>query len=185
MKIIRFNDIPQFTRHGSWECDYDLEGVLRFISDERKLGLNMDPDFQRGHVWTTHQQSKWIEFFLRGGKTGRVLYFNHPGWHQEYKGEFVIVDGKQRCEAIRRFLGNEIKAFGSYYHEYTDKIRISGHTMRINVNTLRTRAEVLQWYIEFNSGGTPHSKEEITRVRKLLAAERRITHPSNQTGNPQ
>jgi len=171
-KITRFEDIPQFTRGGSWECDFDLEGVLGFIQDEQKDNrLNMDPDFQRGHVWTEDQQSRWIEFFLRGGKTGRVIYFNHPGWQSNYLGDMVIVDGKQRCEAIRRFLGNEIKAFRSYHREYTDTLRRSGHTMRINVNDLKTRAEVLQWYIEFNSGGTPHSDEEIARVGKLLVAE--------------
>lgn len=171
-KITQFCDIPQFTREGSWECDYDLEGVMRFIRDERQLGLNMHPDFQRGHVWTKDQQVKWVEFFLQGGKTGRVLYFNHPGWRTSYTGEFVIVGGKQRCEAIRRFLVNEMKVFGSYFLEFTDKMRIMNHTMKINVNNLKTRAEVLRWYCDMNDGGTPHSEAEIERVRKLLEAEK-------------
>lgn len=171
-RITQFDDIPQFTRQGSWECDFDLDGVLRFIANEQKDNrLNMDPDFQRGHVWTNEQQVRWIEFFLRGGRTGRVLYFNHPGWGSNYKGEMVIVDGKQRCEAIRRFLGNEIVAFGSYFCEFTDTLRRSGHTMRINVNNLKTRAEVISWYCDMNAGGTPHSDEEIARVKLLLEAE--------------
>jgi len=36
------------------------------------------------------------------------------------------------------------------------------------VNNLKTRKEVLQWYIEFNSGGTVHTDAEIQRVKKLL-----------------
>ena len=59
---------------------------------------------------------------LRGGITGRDLYFNHPGWMRDWKGEFVMVDGKQRLEAIRRFFHNEIPAFDSLFKGFTDKI---------------------------------------------------------------
>jgi len=43
--------------------------------------------------------------------------------------------------------------------------------MKINVNDLQTRAEVLQWYIDFNSGGVVHTAEEIARVKALLEKE--------------
>lgn len=175
MKYTRFSDIPQLTKQGSWECDFPLDDVWLQIEkwqrDEMGGGLDINPDFQRGHVWTEAQQVAWLEFFLRGGKTGRVLYFNHVGWMRDWRGPFVIVDGKQRLEAIRRFLHNEIVVFGSHYREFTDRLRII-QTMKINVNDLNTRAEVLQWYIEFNAGGTPHTEREIDRVRGLLEAEK-------------
>lgn len=171
MKYTRFQDIPQFTRSGSWECDFPLDSVWRQIETwQKEDGLDLNPDFQRGHVWTEAQQIAWLEFFVRGGKTGRILYFNHPGWNRGYQGQSVIVDGKQRLEAIRRFLHNEIPVFGSYYREFTDSLRIT-QTIKINMNDLRTRAEVLQWYIEFNAGGTPHTEDEIERVRELLRKE--------------
>ena len=40
--------------------------------------------------------------------------------------------------------------------------------MLVNVNDLQTKREVLQWYIEMNSGGTPHTEAEIERVKKLM-----------------
>ena len=30
-KITRFQDIPQFTPPGQWECDYDLPYLIKFI----------------------------------------------------------------------------------------------------------------------------------------------------------
>ena len=78
------------------------------------------------------------------------------------------MDGLQRITAISRFVHNEIKVFGSYFKEYTDSPRIVMDTIRVNINDLKTRREVLQWYIDMNAGGTPHSKEEIDRVRGLL-----------------
>jgi len=163
------------TRDGNWECDFGLDEVWNFVKkqQEDRLNLNLDPDFQRAHVWDEAKQIAWIEFILRGGKTGRVLYFNHPGWMRSFKGEMVIVDGKQRLEAIRRFCQNEIPVFGSYLKEYTDPGRLfPQNTIKINVNTLQTRREVLQWYIDLNAGGVAHTSEEIEKVRKLLAEEK-------------
>lgn len=40
----------------------------------------------------------------------------------------------------------------------------------MDVNCLQTRKDMLQWYIDMNSGGTVHSEEEINRVKKLLTA---------------
>ena len=31
-----------------------------------------------------------------------------------------------------------------------------------------TEREVLQWYVDMNAGGTPHTTEEIDRVKKLI-----------------
>lgn len=176
MKYIRFRDVPQFIQHGSYECDVSPDRLIvnieEFVSRD---GLQLDPDFQRGHVWSEAQQRAFIEFFLKGGKTARVLYFNKPSWHHAPRtdyNDFVIVDGKQRYEAWRKFIKNELKVFGSYFKEYQDGIRLM-NTMKMNINDLQTKAEVLQWYIDFNSGGVVHTDDEINRVKKLLAAEKR------------
>jgi hypothetical protein len=177
MRYTRFEDIPQFTREGSWECDYRLSNLLNTLAEwERDCGLNLEPDFQRAHVWTEEQQIAYVEFFLRGGKTSRVIYFNCPSWHSRVNkyDDFVIVDGKQRLRAFTRFLKDEIKVFGSLCSEFEDGLRLH-HTVRINVNNLKTRAEVLNWYLQFNSGGTVHTTEELDRVRDLLDAEHLCT----------
>lgn len=43
--------------------------------------------------------------------------------------------------------------------------------MKVNINDLKSKREVLQWYIEMNAGGTPHSNEEIRRVKALMEKE--------------
>lgn len=178
-KITRFRDVPKFISHGSWACDYSLPFLVTTIQKwEREedgcVPLQLNPDFQRGHVWTRSQQIAYVEFLLRGGTSGREVYFNCPSWHTSVAvgayDEFVCVDGLQRLTAIRRFLQNEIPVFGSKYSEYTDSLR-SSTTVRVHVNDLKSREEVLRWYLEMNAGGTPHSKKEIQRVKDLLDAE--------------
>lgn len=133
--------------------------------------VDLDPDFQRGHVWTEQQQIAFVEFGLRGGTSARTIFFNSTEF---YKGEPIeIVDGKQRLEAVARFLRNEIPAYGTLYEEYEDDLWMShmGASFRVCVNRLQTRAEVLQWYLEINDGGIAHTSEEIKRVRELLRKE--------------
>jgi|688.fasta_scaffold168898_3 hypothetical protein len=171
---MNFRDIPPFTQDGNWECNYDLKSLMRAIDDWEKEGLQLNPDFQRGHIWSEEQQIKYMEFFLKGGKTGRVIYLNNDGWGDgelPSKNGFVCVDGLQRLTAIRRFMNNEIKVFGFYYNEFSGNIR-SATDIRVNINNLKTKKEVLQWYLEFNAGGTIHTEEELNKVRKLLDEEK-------------
>jgi hypothetical protein len=176
MKYTRYQDIPQFVQCGSYEVDVSPDRMLVNIEDFKKdYDLQMDPDFQRAHVWSEAQQRAFIEFFFRGGRTARVVYFNKPSWHRLQStgyDDFVIIDGKQRVEAWRKFYANEIKVFGSYAREYKDSPHLL-QTMKMNINDLQTRAEVLQWYIDFNSGGVVHTDEEIERVKELLKKEKR------------
>ena len=75
----------------------------------------------------------------------------------------------QRITAAQRFVHNEIQVFGSYFKEYEDKLRLANDaTMILNVNNLKSEKEVLQWYIDMNAGGTPHTNEEIERVKKMI-----------------
>ena len=74
----------------------------------------------------------------------------------------------QRLTAIYRFINNEIKVFGSYFNEYTDLAMLNSHTVKLNINDLKTEREVLQWYIDMNAGGTPHTTEEIERVKQMI-----------------
>jgi hypothetical protein len=83
-------------------------------------------------------------------------------------GRMVIVDGKQRVEAVLGFLNNEVKAYGYYRNEYEDEWNWFHSSFHFHVADLKTRKEVLQWYLDMNTGGTMHTDEEVEKVKKLL-----------------
>ena len=168
---MKFRDISQLTSDGNYQVNMSLEYITGWINENvQDLGLQLNPDFQRGHVWTEEQQIKYMEYLLKGGKSARVIYFNHPNWMMSWKGEFVCVDGLQRLTTCMKFMNDELKVFGYYYSDFEDKLRHID--LLINVNNLKTRKEVLQWYIEFNTGGTVHTDEEINKVKRLLDEEK-------------
>jgi hypothetical protein len=153
---------------------HHLERALRHYAEDYTLDL--DPDFQRDFVWTERQRTAFVEHCLRGGTYGRTLYFNAPGWPEFDDGDLTIelVDGKQRLAAARDFMAGELKVFGGWTlgdFDEPERLRRMNQCFHFAINGLRTRAEVLQWYLDINAGGTAHSEDELDRVRGLLAEE--------------
>lgn len=174
--MAKFSDIKKFTRPAYYKVNMPwiyLEEWLERMSEKNTAmaSLELNPDFQRGHVWTDEESIRYVEFKLSGGYAVNDLYFNCNGWMRSWKGPFVCVDGLQRITAVMKFLNNEIKAFDSFYKEYEDRLGLEPEFI-IHVNNLETRKEVLQWYLEMNSNGRVHTPEELNKVRKLLEKEK-------------
>jgi hypothetical protein len=161
---------------------YEVDSFMHMV--ERAIqtyvddyGLELVPDFQRGHVWTQEQQERFIEAVIRGAVStaGLLIQFNCASFASKSTGDLPphmqCIDGLQRLTAIRRYVAGEIKAFGRTVDELTGTpFDVRRYMFRIAVHDFQTRADLLQYYLDLNAGGTPHSKEEIERVRALRAA---------------
>jgi len=181
---LKFNEIPYYQAPNYRVCvpwDHfveewirkDEKGVYWHGKDNACL-IELQPDFQRGYVWTQEQQIAYIEAMFRGCITGREIYFNHPTWgsfvrFDEYP--LVCVDGQQRIGAVIAFMENKIPLFGRLYSEYEGRMPMDRAQFYLNVHNLKTKKEVYEWYLFLNSGGTVHTKEELDKVRALIEKE--------------
>lgn len=171
---MKYRDIPQLPRANySATVPWDhVEAKIQDWQQESACPLNLDPDYQRTHVWTPEQQSRYIEYVLQGGEVGRVITFNCPGWMHTWKGPFELVDGKQRVEAVRAFFRDEVPVFGYVCSQIEGRFPWGDCTFTWQVCTLNTREEILQLYLNINAGGTPHTKDELDKVRAMLEQEK-------------
>lgn len=169
---MRFKDIKQFTQKANYKTNVnwaDLKAVLdRWTTEYKTARLDMNPEFQRGYVWTEEQKIAYVEFKLRGGEGSDVIYFNCKGWMSNFSGPFVLVDGKQRLSAVLDFLDNKFPVFGDYYYKDFEGRIPSDIWFEFRVNNLTSMKEVLNWYIEMNTGGTVHTDAEINKVRQMI-----------------
>ena len=167
----KFNDIEQYTIDANYTVNISINTLHETITYyQNKYQLELNPDFQRGHVWTLDKKIAFVEHILRGGKGAEIIRFNCIGWMRNFSGPFVLVDGLQRVTALIDFLDNKIPVFGTLYKNYEDNLHNS-LSLVFAINNLPTRADVLRWYIQLNSGGVVHSQEEIDRVQYLLELE--------------
>lgn len=135
--------------------------------------LNIDPDYQRDHVWTVAQKAAFVGHLLSGGETAPLIINELPDHSTE------MVDGKQRLTACREWIRNEFPAVTwngtTLWFQDMDEISLTMLAMSITVRFLivkMSRAEILELYIRLNKGGTVHSDEEIAKVQRLLDIER-------------
>jgi hypothetical protein len=179
---MKFRDIPQLISDGGYQVNVSWSYLQNWLGRERaELKLDLNPPFQRAHVWTSEQQTAYVEHVLRGGRGSNTLRFNCVGmelynglrWMKDFRGPFVLVDGKQRLEAVLSFLHDELPVFGGYFfHDFEDELPgMAGPDFIVMVNSLPTMEMVLKWYLEINEGGTPHTEEELSKVREMLEKE--------------
>ena len=169
---MKFSEIQQFIKEGSYEVNIPLDGLKCSLEHYFESGLNLEPKFQRAHVWTDTQRTKYIEWVLRGGRSGREILWNCAGWMKNFKGPVYLVDGLQRITAVRKFFNNEIPAFGTLYKDFSGHLDIISCNFIFYVNDLDKYEDVLKWYLDINDGGTVHSEMELNRVRLLLEKEK-------------
>lgn len=173
-----FKDIKRFTPMPNYRVTMGWDYMEKWIEEQQKWGMDMNPEFQRAHVWSEEQQRRYVEYILKGGASGREVYWNQEGWMDGFTGMMCLVDGKQRIEAVRRFMNNEFGIFaatdnpsGNIRSSY-ERIMPLDASFNWNINTLKTYKEVMRWYIDLNDGGIAHTSEEIEKVRELLKKEK-------------
>lgn len=171
---MHIKDIPKLTNIANNRESVALSRLPGRLADwDKDYGLDLDPEFQRGHVWQMEHKIKYIEFLLRGG-VSPIIMFNSPAYNDFEKSDLpdtiVLVDGKQRTTAILEFLDDKVPVFGGNYCSTIEGIIPLLRTRYITlcVNTLTKMPDILRWYLEMNEGNIAHSNDEIQRVRGLL-----------------
>lgn len=170
-QIIRPIVMPNYTADWEWRL------LDKFFSS---LGEHeLSPDFQRGHVWTADQQRHYIENAMRNNLSNqaRIISFNAPEWTRVTQGDLTKVvqclDGLQRLTAAQAFLEGKVTPFGLSLDDlkgsHYDPFRPSNskYMFKVAIFEFQHRHEVLDYYLDLNAGGTPHSDEEIMRVKAL------------------
>lgn len=163
MEYKKFSEIPQFP-FASYHVNMPWSGLEKWLKEEDEyFNLDMNPVYQRGYVWTEQQQISYIEYRLRGGFSGKDIFWNCKTWMGSTKkgDRLELVDGKQRIKAVLDFMDNKIKVFGNYYRDFEDKLHLIGHDFIFHVNNLDTQMQVVEWYLGMNTGGSIHTEKDL------------------------
>ena len=97
--------------------DLEIETIVNRIKNE---DMDLQPDFQRGEIWTLQKKQKLIDSILRGWKI--------PPIHVIHNNQSIdeVLDGQQRLAAIRDFYDNIICIDGKILPENSELIQLDG-----------------------------------------------------------
>ena len=165
-------------------CDASLPSLV----DEIRRGvLQLNPDYQRGAVWTDEQAARFVGHWLEGGEVPRIWVQRWDSGDNVTPGDLArygvgasgylpqeVVDGQQRLRAIYRWATGEVAAEMTdgqrVTYSQTNEVERRGFSIQLTYIDL-PRVERLRLYLRINRGGTVHTAEEIARVREMLARE--------------
>ena len=80
---------------------YQVYTIRRLAEMVESGHLDLNPDWQRGSVWTRDQRPRLIDSLDNGYPLPHITLWTRP------QGRFVMVDGKQRTETIVGFVNDE------------------------------------------------------------------------------
>lgn len=155
----------------------DIKDTLTNWKDRYKL-VELDPDFQRGHVWSEDQQTKFIESMLRNtvGESSLTIHFNNPYYrgdqpkNTDLPNGFQCIDGLQRLTAILKYLDGKVYPFGYDINFFNSQYEYSSKYLHVYmaIYSYEKKKDLLEHYLAINNGGTVHSQEELNRVKGMI-----------------
>lgn len=97
-------DADAFKETSSYNLDLNVFTIEGYF---RRSKFVFDPEFQRRYVWDTKQKSRLIESLILNIPVPSILLANNEG-----DNSFIIIDGKQRLNAIISFMAPNEEGVG-------------------------------------------------------------------------
>lgn len=148
--------------------DVELETLVNRI---RNKDMDLQPDFQRGEIWTVQKKKKLIDSILRGWKIPPI----HVVPNEENVDE--VLDGQQRLAAIRDFFDNIICIDGKIEPFDAVILSLDGKFYRdLSVEwqrKMRQYSVLIVRLTEFNSQEPAELFNRLNQPSSLTSAEQR------------
>lgn len=111
-----------------WSTDWTIGTIFNLI---KKGKIDLSPKMQRRDVWTAPKKSKLIESILLNIPIPQIILAEKS----ESKGQYLIIDGKQRLLSITQFLD----ALDDNKENNFKELKLKGLEVISNLNNLTAR----------------------------------------------
>jgi hypothetical protein len=150
---------------------YSQRDIYSLLHTMKHFGVDMNPDYQRGHVWDDNDKVRLIDSIMNGCDIGKFVFIHLP--YKEGGPFYEVLDGKQRITAIIEFYESRFQYKGKYFHELSRLDQ--GEFLRVSVSYAEvrnpTREAKLRFFLSVNTTGRPVEESHIKHVKELLEQE--------------
>jgi hypothetical protein len=85
-----------------WSTDWTTETILNQLE---RGNIELNPSFQRREAWNDVKKSRFIESLILGFPVPQIVLAER----KDKKGAYLVIDGKQRLLALRRFCAKDTR----------------------------------------------------------------------------
>jgi len=160
IEIMRFEDDIQL--------NFMQSGIDSLFDYYYRNNLNMEPDYQRGHIWTLEDKVALIDSIFHNIEIGKFVFI-FTGY--EGNSHYEVLDGKQRMTALIEFFEGRFKYRGKTFYEMN--WRDQSHFERYKISYARTEKTMTdkqkyEYFLKMNTYGKAQDPAHIEYVKNLL-----------------
>lgn len=139
-----------------------------------KYGIDLEPEYQRGNVWTLEQKQSLIDSIFHNVDIGKFCIIKRPwgpdGMKPLTPKLYEMLDGKQRLTAIVEFFTGRFSYKGKYYNDLKphDKQHFKYYSLSYAETDPLTDEQKYRYFLKLNTTGTPVDPAHMDKVRKML-----------------
>lgn len=161
------DDVEMLHDEEQVHISYYQNNVSSLLYTHYHFGVDFDPDYQRGNVWTREDKVKLIDSIFKDVDIGKFVLIQRPIEDDQFGYE--MLDGKQRFFALMEFFENRFSYRGKFYRDLHCRDRYHFKEYRIS------RAEVhkvspkdkYRLFLRLNQGGKEIERSHMERVKEL------------------
>ena len=136
------------------------------------FGINCNPAYQRGSVWSDNDRELLLETIFMGGEIGRFVLkdIDMDEWREHPEFSYEIIDGKQRLLTLASFCENRFRYKGFLYSELSKRDKRTFNEASIAIADLRnlSKKDTLRVFLLLNRGGKIVSNDVLNHAKELL-----------------
>jgi hypothetical protein len=166
-----WKNTPQFTVREDMRLQFHQSSISSFDTTVYHFGIDLEPDYQRGLVWTMEDKVKLIDSIFKGVDIGKFVFIRRD--YSSDKHLYEILDGKQRLTTIMEFREDRFRYNGFLYSELHpfDQSHIDGYSISVADVSNPTKEQIYRYFLRLNTGGKPMDEAHLDKVKKLLHDE--------------
>lgn len=173
--IEEIKNLPSFIKNKDIKFSYSQRTIdsLLGMMFQSYSGIDMNPDYQRGLVWSIHQEIALIDSIFKNVDIGKFTFIKRP--FRENEPGYEVLDGKQRLNTLSRFATGKLKYNNRTYFELApiDQYHFKNYSISYAETDSLTPEQKYRYFLNLNTTGVPISKDHIYRIKKLLEEERK------------
>lgn len=167
------NGDTNFAENQNLRIHFNNSTVESLIRKHYFFGVDFDPEYQRGYVWSPEDKELLIDSVFRNIDIGKFVFVKVPDdeWSRR-QVLYEILDGKQRLSTFIEFYENRITYKGKYFNELsgTDKGVFLRHSVSFAEIDSADKKTILKHFLMLNRTGKAMDEIHLQKVEEMLRA---------------
>ena len=160
---------PKLIRNKDLRLNYSQRDIYGILHMYYHSGLDLNPDYQRGNVWSSDDKTLLIDSIFKNIDIGKFTIIKRP--FKENDQSYEILDGKQRIITLIEFFEDRFTYKGLKFSElhWRDQNHFEHYNISYSEASHLSHEQKYRYFLNLNVTGKPIDPEHINHVKKLLS----------------